>query len=162
MRVASVAKVTIRDLKERKPVSTGNAVRRNGIADDQAVRCHEGQSLHHGLCNQHAVERVFVERGEILDHQRMGAVDTHVSVAIVEQAPAKRMRVDLKIVSSKPVLNDDFPKICGAEVEQVLGCRKQRARLLRPALRIARRPKQHLGIEQQPHGCSPNIARMTS
>ena len=85
-----------------------------------------------------------------------------MAIAVVEQAPAQRVRVNLKIVASQPVLDDHLPEIGRTEMEQVLEGLEQCARLRRKSIGFPRSPQQHLGIEQPPHARAPNSARMAS
>ena len=56
------------------------------------------QSFDDGLSDEHAVERVFVNRRQARQRRRVGAGHSEFGITIVEKAAAKRTDVDAKIV----------------------------------------------------------------
>ena len=63
---------------------------RSRIVGDGGVGRYERQSFDHGLSDQHAIERVLVNRRQDRQRRRMCAGHRQLGIAIVEKAPAKQ------------------------------------------------------------------------
>jgi hypothetical protein len=67
------------------------------------------------LRDQQPVERILVDRRELVDRHRVLAGHGQFAVAIVQQPATKQPRIDREIVPAKCVLDCDFPQARGTE-----------------------------------------------
>jgi len=107
------------------------------IAREQGIGGEQGDPLHQCLGDQDAVERVFVQRRQEVEGDRVGTRDRHFGVAVVEQTAAEQPGVGVDVGPAKLVFDRDLPQAGSAE-EQIVGgvfeqgARVGRARVFRP------------------------------
>lgn len=128
----------------------------------QCVCGEQEQACGLGLCDEHAVEGVAVDGGQVDDGGGVGAVDGEFRIAIVEEAPAQDGGIDGEIVAAEAGFDGDFPQAGCAEVQ--LGFRgfDQAAGFGGEAFGRCGGPEQQVGIEQEFQGLAPNICSISS
>ena len=104
----------------------------------------EGDAFSEGLCQQHAVEGIFVQRGQAVDVHRVLAGDRQLDVPVIEQAPSQQSRLDAEVFAPEGILDGDFPNAGGAEEEFVLRVLDLPARGGRQALGLTGGPEKEL------------------
>lgn len=68
-----------------------------------------------GLRDQHTIERIFVDRGQIQSRYGMFGRDRKFMPAIVDQGAPQSVRRDSEIFAAQPMLDRHLPKACSAE-----------------------------------------------
>jgi hypothetical protein len=74
-----------------------------------------------------------------------------LSIAVVDEASAKRPNVNAKIFAAASCLDRHFPKACDAKGKVVVWITDQGAGRLGQPPALSDGPQQYMRIEQQPH-----------
>jgi len=76
----------------------------------QARTSPTGYTLHYRLRHEQAVERVFMNRRQTVDRDRVHARDRQFPIAVIEQPPPQQARIHLEIVAPESLFDGDLPQ----------------------------------------------------
>ncbi len=99
-----------------------------------------------GLGDQHAIERIFVNRRQIQSRQGVLARDREFTPAIVDEGAPKSLRRDVEIFATERMLDRHFPKARRAEPYLRAGIFKKATGLLGQFLWLTSGPQQKVGV----------------
>lgn len=100
-----------------------------------------------GLGDQHAIERIFVNRWQIQSRQGVLTRDGKFMPTIVDESAPKSLRLDVEIFAAERMLDRHFPKARRTEPYLRAGIFKKATGLLGQFLRLACRPQQKVGVD---------------
>src|SRR5205085_10883 len=139
-----------------------NVLKRARVPGQLRVGCHEGDALDERLGEQQAVERIFVQKRQAVDVDRVLAGDRKLGVTIVQQPAPQQPRLDAEVIPTQRILDGDLPEAGRAEQQLVAGVVEQGERRLRQSLRRAGGPEQELRVQQELHSWVPNSAAISA
>lgn len=138
------------------------ATYRRGIPCNQIVDGQQYNALHDRLSNQDPIEGVLMDSGKPLHGYGMLACDWQLIIAVVDQAPAQKTRIDRKVRAAQTPFDCDLPETCSTERQVVVGILDLSEGGRRELVGLARRPEQKMGIEQKFHASPPNSFSISS
>lgn len=117
-----------------------DASHRPGVLRHHRIRGQQGDAFDNRLCDQDAVERIFVKWWQGVDGQRVFATDRQLDIPVIQQPAAQQSSVDQEIVATEAALDGDFPQAGGAEDKFVVGRFNQCTCCGRESVRLPGRP----------------------
>ena len=83
------------------------------------IRCQQQQAFDTRLRDENTVERVFVQRRQIVDGDGVFTGDGQFTIAVDQQHAPQAARVNIEVRAFKAVFDGDFPQTRGTEDELI-------------------------------------------
>ena len=132
------------------------------IVGEGGVVGQECHRLRHALCDQQAVEGVFVDRRQRATPMACIAAIGSSRKARFTQCGHERVQVYSEIIAPKTALDGDLPKTRRAEIDIVGGIENLRLHGGRQLPAGGHRPQEQMGVEQDAHHSPPRNSAIRS
>jgi hypothetical protein len=154
---ADDTRIHLVEVRAAEPGSAGGQ-EHDVVVGEATIDTHEGQSLEHGLGDQHPIERIRMVCRQSTGGYRM--LSGHGKSG--ELVSDGRNEVVRCIQSAVRLLDRDLPHRCGGDNHRMLGIGDRRRRPVGECRVIGKPPQEDVRIDEQVHVRSPLNAAATS